>query len=355
MIPANLYQTLYLFLVLISTLVSYRNKRLPYEKENSLGGVFLCIFMILFIGLRPVSYEFVDMMNYANWWKNTPVWNGFDYYAENMIFDNLYYYMSSQSMPIWIFFLIIAAIYFICMYVSCKKMFPNHVYLAFLVCLGAFSTFSYGTNGIKAGAAASLFLVALAYRDKKIISIIFVFVSWGFHHSMQLPVIAYVISLFFKKKEWYFGGWVFCLLMALAHVTVFQNIFAGFTDESGNDYLSTVNSGWGGRTGFRIDFVMYSAMPVIMGYYVKYRYKLNDFIYDNLLNVYLTCNGVWMLCMYASFTNRIAYLSWFMYPIVLIYPCFKINDINHPLVRNRNKIILLHLGFTLFMSFIYYA
>ncbi len=26
------------------------------------------------------------------------------------------------------------------------------------------------------------------------------------------------------------------------------------------------------------------------------------------------------LCMYAGFTNRIAYLSWLIYPIVLIYP-----------------------------------
>ena len=59
--------------------------------------------------------------------------------------------------------------------------------------------------------------------------------------------------------------------------------------------------------------------------------------------------------MYAEFTNRIAYLSWFMYPIVLIYPCYAIKDKLHPLVLNRQKIVLCHLAFTLFMDLVYYA
>lgn len=55
------------------------------------------------------------------------------------------------------FFGLIAAIYFIGMFVACRKLFPSNTLIVFLVCLAAFSTFSYGTNGIKAGAAASLF------------------------------------------------------------------------------------------------------------------------------------------------------------------------------------------------------
>ena len=60
-----------------------------------------------------------------------------------------------------------------------------------------------------------------------------------------------------------------------------------------------------------------------------------------------------MLCMYANFTNRIAYLSWFLYPIVLIYPY-----LNEDWGVNKYKIfsmvVFLHLSFTLFMSVIYY-
>lgn len=355
MIPAIIYQYIYLIIVALLTLTAMKVKRKPRVAENSISSILLCVFVVLFVGLRPISPVFVDMLNYSQGWDYV-FWDGFDSNTENLLFDNLYCFMSGIGLPIETFFLLIAAIYFTCIYITCKKLFPNHILLSFLVCLAAFSTFSYGTNGIKAGAAGSLFLVTLAYRDKMWVSILFLLLSWGFHHSMQLPVVAYVLTLIFKDKKWYFYGWIFCLVMAVAHITFFQGLFAGFSDDRGSDYLmSNSNDMWGGKSGFRIDFVIYSAMPVLMGYFVKYKYYLEDKLYDIMLNIYLVTNGIWMLCMYAQFTNRIAYLSWFMYPIVLIYPCFAIDDQSHPLVVNRNKIIGYHLAFTLFMTFIYYA
>lgn len=354
MIPAYLYKYIYLLLVTVLTLTVVKYRRSLKVNESIIGSASLCFFLVLFIGFRPVSIYFVDMVNYANWWGGT--WWGFDWEAENLLFDNLYQYMGSIFPDGTVFFVLMAAIYFTGMLVACRKLFPSNTLIVFLVCLAAFSTFSYGTNGIKAGAAASLFLVALAYRDNIVVSIFFLFLSWGFHHSMQMPVAAYVLTLIFKNKKWYFYGWLFCLLMAVAHISFFQELFAGMTDESGAGYLNwDTNDDWGGKSGFRIDFVIYSAMPVVMGYYVKFKYRLEDRLYDIMLYMYLTCNGIWMLCMYAQFTNRIAYLSWFMYPILLVYPCYAIVDKNHPLVLVRQKVVLLHLAFTLFMVLIYYA
>lgn len=358
MIAAYLYQYIYLFIVTVITITAIKTKRLPTEREKILPATFLCFIMILFIGFRPISgVYFLDMANYAQYWGVITHWEGFDFFAQNLLFDNLFNFLASGlEVDITVFFVLIATIYFIGILAACKKLFPNHILLSYLVCLAAFSTFSYATNGVKAGAAASLFLVALAYRDKIGVSILFLFLSWGFHHSMQLPVAAYVLTLFFKKKKWYFYGWIFCLLMAIAHITSFQQLFAGFTDDSGASYLSSNSAtGWSGKSGFRIDFVIYSAMPVLIGYYVKFKYKLEDKLYDIMLNLYLTTNGMWMLCMYVASNNRIAYLSWFMYPILLVYPCFTIDDKYHPLVKNRNKIIGYHLAFTLFMILIYYA
>lgn len=353
MIPAYLYQNIYLLIVSVLTLALVGYRKDLDTKENITGSSLLCLFLVFFIGLRPhkTSY-FGDTLNYASWW-GLQKWHGFQWDTSNIIFDNLYNYMGSFFSDATCFFVIIAAIYFFLMLVACRKLFPSNTLIIYLVCLAAFSTYTYGTNGIKAGAAASLFLMALAYRDKMWISILFLLLSWGFHHSMQLPVAAYLLTLVFKKKEWYFYGWLFCLLMAIGHVTFFQSLFAGMTDESGSSYLTT-DSDWGGQSGFRIDFVIYSAMPVLMGYYVKYKYELEDELYDIMLHIYLVCNGIWMLCMYAQFTNRIAYLSWFMYPVLLIYPCYAIDDENHPLVLIRKKVVLCHLGFTLFMVFAYY-
>lgn len=39
---------------------------------------------------------------------------------------------------------------------------------------------------------------------------------------------------------------------------------------------------------------------------------------------HISCYAFWVLMMYASFSNRFAQLSWFIMPIVLMYPWFKV-------------------------------
>ena len=280
----------------------------------------------------------------------------FNLKSENILFDNLYAFFCSYKLGWQFFFLLIACVYFICAWKACSKMFRGNALAAFVVYLAAFSTFSYATNGIKAGAAGSIFLLAMAYRDNLKKCIPLIIVSFGFHHSMQLPAVVFIITLLCKNPKVYFWGWAMCLLVAFFHITFFQNLFASMTDERGAEYLlSSSESIWGGKSGFRIDFVIYSAMPVIVGYYILFKKKLRiSKFYASLLNLYMGTNSVWMLCMYASFTNRIAYLSWFLYPVVLIYP-FLNENLGPSRYRTFSKIMLAHLGFTLFMQFVYYG
>ena len=94
-------------------------------------------------------------------------------------------------------------------------------------------------------------------------------------------------------------------------------------------------------------------MPIWVGYYAIYKKKIKSASYNFVLNTYTVLNSVWMLCMYAEYTNRIAYLSWFMYPFVLIYPLICENW-GIQKYRTLLKIMMCHLGFTLFMQIIYY-
>ncbi len=100
--------------------------------------------------------------------------------------------------------------------------------------------------------------------------------------------------------------------------------------------------------------MLYSAMPVWVGYIAKYKKNIQSKMYDTLLYTYITTNAVWMLCMYASFTNRIAYLSWLLYPVVLIYPFFD-EKFGKDRYRMVAKVTMYHLCFTLFMDLIYYG
>ena len=355
MIDAILYSTIYLIIISLLTLFQCIGKGYYLHRNNNhTGEICLLLFLILFIGFRPVSYVFVDMMNYIGFYiylEGSPFIFNPD--AENKIFDNLFSFLAAHSMGYTTFFVVIAVIYFTGIYICCRKLFPKDTFIAFLVYLGAFSTFSYATNGVKAGAAASIFLMALAFREKWWLSILLLLISWGFHHSMMLCVAAYVVVSIYKNPKAYLLFWLFCLLIALLHIGFFQELFAGMADERGADYL-TATEDWGGKSGFRYDFVLYSATPVAVGWWIIFKKKIISDRYNILLNVYLLTNGIWMLCMYASFTNRIAYLSWFMLPIVLIYP-FINEKVSSRQDKYLSRIALAHLSFTLFMAFIYYS
>ena len=363
MIPASFYQTIYLFIVTIFTMVVYfryqrRNGMLEYNhKGDDAIAVILVICFIFFIGLRPLSaMYFGDMINYANWYHT--FFHGahfyFDSNAENILFDNLFAWWGSARLGYTSFFLLISAIYFGASYLGIRKLFPNNSLAAYLVFLAAFSTFSYGTNGIKAGAAASLFILALGYRENLKVCIPLILLSWSFHHSMIMVVAAFAVTLFVKNPKVYFSLWFFCFLMSAAHITAFAHFFSGFTSEHGANYLLSEAGNEGTRGGFRIDFIIYSAAPVVVGWYAVFKKNIKlSSLYKNLLNLYLCLNSVWMLCMYAEFTNRIAYLSWFVYPIVLAYP-FLQEKWGKNKYKTFSYVMLGHLGFTWFMVALYY-
>lgn len=361
MIPGSYYLSIYLFIVTIATfIVSYRYRIYPLGvsvADKSSVALWLSIVLTIFIGLRPNDPAFADTVNYVNGYYYhlfQPYVFSFD--VENVIFENLYLFFASYDLGWHSLFVLLAAIYFIGTYVACRKFFPKNTLMAYVVFLGAFSTFSYSVNGIKAGAAAAIFLCALAYRtDKPICASILAISSWGFHHSMTPCVLTFFITWVYSNPKWYFAFWIVCLALSAAHVTYFQTLFMNYTDAKSATYLDMENmAGWEGKTGFRADFVIYSAMPILVGYWTVVKKKINNIKYNRILSTYLFVNGLWLLCMYAGFTNRIAYLSWLMYPIVLIYP-FLDRECNWGRNRFRTAAIIvsLHLGFTLFMNIIY--
>ena len=359
MVSPEYYQVIYLFIIFVCTTYTLQKYNIQQNDnticiDNSRSTLILSLFFTLYIGLRPTHITFVDMVDYARKIDFLKIAN-YDYTwnSENKIFDNLINYIAKAGWNKSAFFLLIAAIYYIGTFLAIKKFFPNNSFITDLVWLGAFSTFSYGVNGIKAGAAASLFLIAVAYYERRIIAVVFLLLSLGFHHSMILPVGAFVLAYFYRNTKVYLAGWCFCLLIAMLHISFFQNLLAGFADKRGSEYLLSSGENWGGRSGFRFDFVLYSAMPVWVGYWAIFRKRVASVTYEFLLSIYLITNGVWMLCMYANFTNRIAYLSWCIYPIVLIFPFLK-EDLGKDKYRMFTMVASLHLLFTLFMFIVYY-
>ena len=362
-IPAQYYYYIYLTLVLILTLYLLNSQTHKVSTmtlvershvEANWSWLYLALFFALFVGLRPTSKVFVDMLGYARLWfwsiHNYTGWN-----AQNIIFDGIPFLLNKFGLGYIYFFVFIALIYFVGTAYAMKRLLGRNALIGYVVWLAAFSTFSYATNGIKAGAAATLFLLAISFYDRKWIAAIFLLLSFGFHHSMRMPVGVFILCLFLERPKAYFWFWVVCLVLAASGVTSIMTWLGEMLkadDEHGANYL-LINNEYGARTGFRPDFVLYSAVPVALGYWVIFKKKFNSKAYTFFWSVYVVINAFWLLCMNASFTNRIAYLSWCIYPLVIIYPFltkqFMVRQI--PMMRT---VVTYNLLFTIFMTVIYY-
>ena len=337
------------------TRYAYVDMTMPERENNSRIGasLALAVGIVWLIGLMPLTGHYTaDRANYVSWYViYVNHFTGFSWHKTNFVFDNFYEYIAGKGISAEFVFLPVSIIYIGCLLWACKRYFPNDTLLAFVVALGAFSSYSYGTNGAKAGAAASLFLVALAYRENKKLAALFCFLSIGFHHSMIAPIAAFVLALFIKEKKYFLYIWLVSLVMAAFHVTYFQGVFAGYSNERGTDYLQNTSNI---VSGFRPDFILYSAIPILLGYYLTKKYDIKSEIYNFLWNVYTTTNAVFLLCTYASYINRIAYLSWAMYPVVILYPFLNF-DLGEKQYQYLRYVVYGHLGFTLFMDIVYYG
>lgn len=361
---ASIYKYIYILVVAFLTLhylpifLNQSASNANANRTESNNCILLLIALILFIGFRPINEQyFADMAAYSYMLRRSShAIFEFTWETDNKIFDNFIIWFGSNRYDQRLFFLIMSTLYFGFMYLGIKRLFPDNVKLAFLTYLAGFSTFAYSVNGMKAGVATSIFILALSFRDKKLMCVLLMLISLGFHHSMVLPIGAVVIAYFIRNAKFYYLLWAFCLLMCILRVKYFQGLFADMSDEQGAIYLNATSETSTAHIGFRPDFILYSTMPVLLGfkYEIKNKYKLSKG-YQFLMHFYLLTNAVWMLCMYASFNNRIAYLSWFVYPIVIIYPY--LDKLNKDPMRyvKVTRVVKYHLYFTLFMSIVYYG
>jgi len=316
------------------------------------SGYLLLFLTIAYIGQRPISYLFGDTMNY---------YRGYMAYERGAAISknvgdygwHVFMRAAAQVMSIHTFFTIIAFIYIFPMYRISRIFFKAYWYYAFLMFIVSFSFFTYGVNGIRNGAAASLFLWGISYHRKKLIMAIFFFLAIQFHKTLFLPILAYLATFFYNNPKIYFKGWLACIPLSLIlggfWIALFTSL--GFGDDRLAGYLTGEAEA---NSGFRWDFIFYSAFAVFAGWYFIIKRKYTDKVYFQLFNTYLICNGFWILVIRANFSNRFAYLSWFMMAIVIIYPLLK-----QQFFKNQHimigKILLAYFAFTFLMYNIYYA
>jgi hypothetical protein len=330
-IPLHYYTPLYFNILLLTFLLIWLNSHGAslFNKEhlfNKRGfGIVILIVIILYMGLRPISGAyFGDMVTYAHVF-NTYAKTGGPFFNQDLGF-NIFMLACSKVMSVNMFFLLCAFLYVFPLYLASRKLFRRYWLYAFLILVGSFSFWAFGTNGIRNGIATSLILLAFAYSDRKIVMVVLMFIAVSFHKSMVLLLLAYVVTLFYKDSKKLFYFWLLCIPVSLLAGSFFESLFShiGLGDDRMNYLIEGNFTGdQFSHTGFRWDFLLYSATGLYAGWYFIFKRNFKDPLYHQLFNIYLVANAYWILVIRANFSNRYAYLSWFMLGIIIIYPFLK--------------------------------
>ncbi len=376
-IPASFYSPIYFIglyslCILICLRYSSSTSNLNIARNNPTSqslALFFTIFLIFFIGLRPISGKyFTDMGLYAHTYN--VIYDGFYGGTNDSRGEWLFYYLGNTCKRLGLidreFFLVIAAFYFGLMAVTCWRLMRQNVFVALLFCFISFSCYSFGTNGIRNGLAASVLMLAITCLNREkngqvYISLLLIFASVSIHKAMFLPGLCAIISYYWiKEPKSAIGFWIasiFISAVAGNYVTEFL-VNLGFDDRMESyanlDDFGEVQESVNVKAGFRIDFIIYSIMPILMAWYVTVKRNFKDQMYNVIATTYILSNAFWVMVIRSEQSNRFAYLSWFLYPIVIAYPLLRMN-----IWEDQDKklaiILFLYSSFTFFMEFVYYG
>lgn len=254
----------------------------------------------------------------------------------------------------FIFFLITASVY-VSGYVLFARKFLNksYIFIFLLISFMSFGFAAYGVNTIRAGVALSLLLIAISFHKSKVLFLLFGILAVLFHKSMLLPFCGLIITYYFSNLRYFLCFWVLCLIISAINfspITEFVKNILMDNDERLAGYFSETNARRY-NTGFRVDFVLYSSVSIIIGLYYLIKLKLEDKVYLQFFNTYLLVNSIWLLAIQMAFTDRVAYLSWFMMPFLLMYPLLKY-DLP---IDQRKWVTIILIGNLCFNSYMYFS
>ena len=338
--------------------VSSPDNRHQLEGSSIVFPLLLCVVLALWIGLRPVSGAFGDTVNYALEYSKMDARHISMDWSSEWIWQWLMNGCKAVGLSIHSFFFVVATFYIFSAFWAVKRLMPSDPMLGMLFVLTSLMFFTFATNGLRNGLACHLVLLAFSFLmdDKWIPGALFALLALGMHRSVMLPIVALLVGIFLVKDVKYaIAFWVASIFLSLVLGDAATSFFAslGFDDRMVQYTQDIKDFSEFSREGFRWDFLLYSAMPVVMAWYVCIHKGVSDNWYNALCVAYCLCNAFWIMVIRSAFSNRFAYLSWFMYPIIIAYPL-----VNLPVRDDQDRftgwVLIAYAAFSVFMWFVFW-
>lgn len=361
--PANLYAPTY-FLIIFALSMFYGLRYysspgyvLQTKWNDSFWPLVLTIILTFWLGFRPMSWVFGDTLSYVTTYENLTNTTYEINWHKEWIWELFQIFCRESGFSARSFLILVEAGYMFFTFWAIKRLLPSHTMLAMLFVYGSLMYFTFGTNGIRNGLACQIVLLAFSYIiEKKLVPAIVLFlISFGIHRSTILPIVSILTALYLikdPKTAIYF--WIACIPMSLVAGGFFEGFFAGLGFDDRMTIYSADNQDMTqfSKTGFRWDFLIFSTAPVALAWIVIVKKQCKDYIFNLLVITYCLSNAFWILIIRAPFSNRFAYLSWFIMPIVIAYPLINM-AVWEDQDRKTGQILMGYCSFTLVMQFLW--
>ena len=225
-----------------------------------------------------------------------------------------------------LFFLVLYIIFIWVFYKALKNIFPSferYVVFSFYILYPYF--LFYVVNGKRQGLGLVVMLLAISYlmKDENKKAVVLFFVSGLIHSGMFLVLPFSIIFIWFKNKGLMTIAFIILIGSVILSILGINEAIAGplgdilASEARYSAYMTDKFDDINYRTGFRLDFAIFSFFPIFL--YLGLRKKIKESDKKQVqywLALYMLLNSIYHIFSFVIFNDRFAIFSWFILPIV---------------------------------------
>lgn len=210
--------------------------------------------------------------------------------------------------------------------------FETYIVFSFLIIYPYF--LFYIVNGKRQGLALVFMLLAISFifKNKNFKAIVSLGIAFLFHTSILLTYPIFIFIMFFKNKEKLFKISLIVLFISIISSIISLNEQLTLIINSLNLQSNQMAFFDGSfdkidyRTGFRLDFTLFSLFPLMLYFYFRKQLSENNEKILTWLSLYILLNSIYHFFSFVVFSDRFSIFSWFILPIVCYEILKKVNE-----------------------------